>query len=142
MRQWYKALCPVCGDSVLCAPMDNMGFPEAESDDPLKTVCDACGTILQMTWTVTLSAGDLKAKQKQWRASMSEMERRVRERRKETLMTGNGEDFMDEDEAEGIAYSESLEDIYNQDGDHLAETDPDLAEWLDQAVQGKRPRER
>jgi hypothetical protein len=115
--------------------MDNMGFPEAESDDPLKTACKACGTILKMTWTATLSARNLKAKQKQWRASMSEMERRVRERRKEILMAGNGEDFMDEDEAEGIAYSESLVDIYNMDGDHLAETDPDLAEWLDQAVQ-------
>jgi hypothetical protein len=116
--------------------MDNMGFPEAESDDPLKTVCDACGTILQMTWTVTLSAGDLKAKQKQWRASMSEMERRVRERRKEILMAGNGsDDFMDEDEAEGIAYRESLEDIYWMDGGHLADTDPDLAEWLEQTVE-------
>jgi hypothetical protein len=61
---------------------------------------------------------------------MDEMERRVRERRKQILMAGSGEEFMDEDEAEEIAYSESLEDIYNSDGDHLAETDPDLAEWL------------
>jgi len=61
MSDWYEAACPVCGHSVLCAPADLMGFPEPEpSDDPLKTACEACGTLLTMTWTVTLSAGEVE----------------------------------------------------------------------------------
>jgi hypothetical protein len=58
MNQWYEAPCPVCGHSVQCAPADLLGFPEPETsdDDPLKTACEACGTVLHMTWTVSLSA--------------------------------------------------------------------------------------
>jgi hypothetical protein len=37
------------------------------------------------------------------KAKMSDMERRVRERHKEILMAGDGEDGMEEDEAEKIA---------------------------------------
>jgi hypothetical protein len=38
-----------------------MGFPEPEADDedPLKNcLCEACGTVLHMTWTVTLDADE------------------------------------------------------------------------------------
>ncbi len=50
MRDWYEAPCPICWHSVLCAPADVMGFPQPESgdDDPLKTACEACGTVLRM----------------------------------------------------------------------------------------------
>ena len=65
---------------------------------------------------------------------MNEMERRVRERRKEILMAGNGDETMCEHDAKEIAYSDSLSIIMNQDGEHLAETDPDLFDWLEKEV--------
>ena len=60
MTQWYEAPCPVCKHSVLCAPADLMGFPEPESgdSDPLRTACEACGTVLHMTWSVTLDTDE------------------------------------------------------------------------------------
>lgn len=65
----------------------------------------------------------------------ADKERRVRERRREILMAGDGDTGLSEGEAHEIAYSESLADIYDQDGDHLADTDPELADWLREKVE-------
>lgn len=57
---------------------------------------------------------------------MNEMERRVRERRQQILMVGDGDEGLSEQEAH-----ETLEVIADQDGEHLAQTDPDLWAWLE-----------
>lgn len=69
---------------------------------------------------------------------MSETERRVRERRIDILMAGDGTytNGLSEEEAREIAYSETLSEIYDQDGDHLTDTDPDLVEWLENELGG------
>jgi hypothetical protein len=56
MREAYEAKCPVCGEMVECATYDLMGFPEHEfgDDDPMTTVCDGCGAVLGMIWSVEL----------------------------------------------------------------------------------------
>ena len=69
-----------------------------------------------------------------------EMERRIRERRAEILAAGDGCDTMPVEEARGIAFSEPLEAIAAQDGDHLAETEPELAEWLGNAIKDTKSR--
>jgi hypothetical protein len=66
------------------------------------------------------------------RLETADCEERLRTRRMEILMAGSdGTDGYYEEEARDIAWSESLEDIMDQDGEHLAETDPDLCEWYD-----------
>lgn len=56
----------------------------------------------------------------------SENERQLRQRRAEILIAGNGDQGMNEQEAMRIAFTEPVEDILNVDGEHIAETDPDL----------------
>lgn len=57
---------------------------------------------------------------------MTENEKRLRLRRAEILIAGDGMTGMDQDRAHEIANEESIEMILQQDGDHLMETDPDL----------------
>jgi len=57
---------------------------------------------------------------------MTKNEKRLRERRAEILIAGDGTSGMDPEQARKVADEEAIEMILQQDGDHLIETDPDL----------------
>jgi hypothetical protein len=57
------------------------------------------------------------------------MEQRIRQRRKEILIAGDGDTGMSEEEAEATANGETIAEIMEQDGEHLSHTDPELYDW-------------
>lgn len=73
----------------------------------------------------------------QARERIRDEEIRVRLRREEILMAGNGDEGMPENIAQHSAWNEPLITILDADGEHIAETDPDLADWI--ATQSASP---
>lgn len=59
-------------------------------------------------------------------------DQRIRERRVAILMAGDGDEGMSEADATATAAKETIEQILAQDGDHLAESDPELFDFDDE----------